>query len=162
MSKTKKHNTDKIEKIITSEIIGDLEDIVIFQNTDGSYELFNTYMIEKKSEKEYYVSMKKTYTEHTFYSIKNAVTWCIFDKRNRIVEANKILLLDHRLGGLDTDILLHTKIFKNSKNSEDKLIFLAKLNEDKLKKKTVTDELYGYINDSKQWQTKRFDRKPEH
>jgi hypothetical protein len=57
---------------------------------------------------------------------------------------------------------LHTKIFKNSKNSEDKLIFLAKLNEDKLKKKTVTDELYGYINDSKQWQTKRFDRKPEH
>ena len=59
MSKTKKHNTDKIEKIITSEIVGDLEDIVIFQNTDGSYELFNTYMIEKKSEKEYYVSFWK-------------------------------------------------------------------------------------------------------
>lgn len=162
MSKTKKRNVDKIEKIMTSELIGDLEDIVIFQNSDGSYDLFNTYVIEKKSDKEYFVSMKKTHTEHSFYSMKNAVTWCIFDKRNRIVQANRILLLDNQLGGLDVDIQLHTKIFKNSKNSEDKLIFLAKLNEDKLKKKTVTDELYTYINDSKQWQTKRFDRKPEH
>ena len=152
----------EVGKVMTSELLGELEDIIIFQNIDGSYELFNTYVIEKKSDKEYLVSMKKTHTEHTFYSMKNAVTWCIFDKRNHIVNANRILLLDNQLGGLEVDIALHTKIFKNTKNSEDKLIFLAKLNEDKLKKKTVTDELHTYINDSKQWQTKRFDRKPEH
>ena len=37
---------------------------------------------------------------------------------------------------------------------------IQKLSEDKLKKRRFTDELYTYINDSKKWQTKRFDTKP--
>lgn len=152
----------QLEKLMKTEILGDLEDVVIFQNTDGSYELFNTYIIKKNKQNEYVVRMHTTHTICHFNSLKHAVAWCTFDKRNMLYQATRILQLDNLLAGLEVDISLHTKIFKNSKNSDDKLIFLAKLNEDKTKKRLFTDEIYRYINDSKKWQTKRFDRKPEH
>lgn len=106
--------------------------------------------------------MRTTHTECRFNTLKHAVAWCTFDKRNMLYQATRILELDSLLTGLEVDISLHTKIFKNSKDANDKLIFLAKLSEDKMKKKQFTDELYRYIDDSKKWQTKRFNRKPEH
>jgi len=157
----KRYSSEKqLDKLMKPNIIGDLEDVIIFQNTDGSYELFNIYHINKTKENNYIVTMLSTFTTHQFNVLKNAVAWCTFDKRNLLQQANRILELDTMLAGIELDILLHTKIFKNIKNSEDKLIFLAKLNEDKLKKSRFTDELYKYINDSKRWQTNRFNRKP--
>ena len=158
---TKKNNPEKqLEKFIKSNFLGELEDVIIFQNTDGSYELFNSYIIAKTVINEYIVTMTTTFTTHTFNELKNAVAWCTFDKRNMLYQADRILKLDNLLAGLEVDISLHTKIFKNTKNTDDKLIFLAKLSEDKIKKKKITDELYTYVSDSKRWQTKRFDRKP--
>lgn len=157
----KRYSAEKqLAKLMNPNFIGNLEDVIIFQNTDGSYELFNTYHITKTEKDEYIVKMLTTFTTHQFNTLKNAVAWCTFDKRNLLYQANRILTLDNLLAGLELDISLHTKIFKNSKNSEDKLIFLAKLSEDKLKKRLFTDELYSYINDSKKWQIKRFNRKP--
>jgi hypothetical protein len=159
----KKHYPEKqLEKLMKTELLGGLEDIVIFQNPNGSYELFNTYIIAKNKQNEYIVTMRTTHTTNCFYTLKHAVAWCTFDKRNLLYQSSRILQLDNLLAGLDVDISLHTKLFKNGKNSDDKLIFLAKLSEDKLKKKQFTDEIHTYINDSKKWQTKRFNRKPEH
>jgi hypothetical protein len=157
----KRNNPEKqLEKLMKSDFLEGLEDVIIFQNPDGSYELFNTYYINKTVKNEYVVTMSTTFTTHSFNELKHAVAWCTFDKRNMLYQADRILKLDNLLAGLEVDISLHTKIFKNTKNSDDKLIFLAKLSEDKLKKKVITDELYMYINDSKRWQTKRFNRKP--
>ena len=161
MSKRISHEKEKkLEKFIKSTFLDELEDVIIFQDTDGSYQLFNSYHIAKTVKNEYIVTMTTTFTTHTFNELKNAVAWCTFDKRNMLYESNRILKLDNLLAGLDVDISLHTKIFKNTKNTDDKLIFLAKLSEDKLKKKRITDELYTYVSDSKRWQIKRFDRKP--
>lgn len=151
---------DSIEKLIKADLLDGLEDIIIFQNTDGSYELFNAYTINKTKNKEYVVTMRTTFTTHIFYSMKNAVAWCTFDKRNMLYKAKRVLALDNLLGGIEVDIALHTKIFKNTKAADDKLIYLSKLSEDKYKKRRITDELYQYINDSIRWQTKRFNRKP--
>ena len=157
----KRNNPEKqLEKLMKSDFIDELEDVIIFQNTDGSYELFNTYHINKNVTNEYIVTLSTTFTTHHFYTLKHAVAWCTYDKRNLLYQAQRILLLDNLLSGLEVDISLHTKIFKNTKNSDDKLIFLAKLSEDKLKKRHITDELYTYINDSKRWQNNRFNRKP--
>ena len=157
----KRNNPEKqLEKLMKSDFLTGLEDVIIFQNPDGSYELFNTYYINKTVKNEYVVTMSTTFTTHSFNELKHAVAWCTYDKRNLLYQSERILLLDNLLAGLDVDISLHTKIFKNTKNSNDKLIFLAKLSEDKLKKKLITDELYTYINDSKRWQTNRFNRKP--
>ena len=150
----------QLAKLMRPEFIGDLEDVIIFQNTDGSYELFNMYHITKNENNEYIVTMHTTFTTHNFNTLKHAVAWCTFDKRNMFYQANRILKLDNLLAGLEVDISLHTKIFKNAKDTDNRLIVLSKLSEDKLKKRRYTDELYTYINDSKKWQTKRFDTKP--
>jgi hypothetical protein len=157
----KRNNPEKqLEKLMKTEFLGNLEDVIIFQNTDNSYELFNTYHINKNNINEYVVTMHTTFTTHNFNTLKHAVAWCTFDKRNMFYKSNRILKLDNLLAGLEVDISLHTKMFKNAKNTDDRLIFLSKLSEDKLKKRQITDELYTYINDSKRWQTRRFNTKP--
>ena len=155
----KNYPEKQLEKLMQTEFVGQLEDVIIFQNPDNSYELFNTYHINKNNNDEYIVKMHTTFTTHNFNTLKHAVAWCTFDKRNMLYQSNRILKLDNLLAGLDVDISLHTKMFKNAKNTEDRLIFLSKLSEDKLKKRQITDELYTYINDSKRWQTKRFNTK---
>jgi hypothetical protein len=157
----KRTNPEKqLEKLMKTDFVGQLEDVIIFQNPDNSYELFNAYHINKSSTNEYIVKMHTTFTTHNFNVLKHAVAWCTFDKRNLIYQSNRILKLDNLLAGLEVDISLHTKMFKNAKNADDRLIFLSKLSEDKLKKRQITDELYTYINDSKKWQTNRFNTKP--
>jgi hypothetical protein len=157
----KRNNPEKqLEKLMKTEFVGKLEDVIIFQNPDNSYELFNTYHINKNDTNEYIVKMHTTFTTHNFNTLKHAVAWCTFDKRNLIYQCKRILTLDNLLAGTEVDISLHTKMFKNAKNTEDRLIFLSKLSEDKLKKRQITDELYTYINDSKKWQTRRFNSKP--
>jgi hypothetical protein len=159
MSK-KKYPEKQLEKLMQTEFVGQLEDVIIFQNPDNSYELFNMYHINKNNSNEYIVKMHTTFTTHNFNILKHAVAWCTFDKRNMLYQSNRILKLDNLLAGLEVDISLHTKMFKNAKNTDDRLIFLSKLSEDKLKKRRITDELYIYINDSKKWQTNRFNTKP--
>ena len=157
----KRNNPDKqLEKLMKKEFVGQLEDVIIFQNLDNSYELFNTYHINKNDNNEYVVKMHTTFTSHNFNTLKHAVAWCTFDKRNLLYQSNRILKLDSLLAGLEVDISLHTKLFKKAKTSDDRLIFLSKLSEDKLKKRQITEELYTYINDSKRWQINRFNTKP--
>jgi hypothetical protein len=59
------------------------------------------------------------------------------------------------IGGLDAQIQQHTRIV-NKSDREMKDIMLAKLFENKLKKKQASEELTEYINLSKYWQTKKF------
>jgi hypothetical protein len=157
----KRTNPEKqLEKLMKTDFVEKLEDVIIFQNPDNSYELFNTYHINKNKDNEYVVKLHTTFTTHNFNILKHAVAWCTYDKRNMLQQANRILQLDSLLAGLEVDISVHSKIFKNSKNSEERLIVLAKLHEDKLKKRQITNELYTYINDSKRWQNRRFNTKP--
>ena len=44
----KRNNPEKqLEKLMQTEFVGQLEDVIIFQNSDNSYELFNMYHINK-------------------------------------------------------------------------------------------------------------------
>jgi hypothetical protein len=52
-------------------------------------------------------------------------------------------------------------LYKKAKTPDDKLIYLAKLNEDRLRKKSVIKELEEYVSESNIWQSKRFNRKPQ-
>ena len=119
----KRNNPEKqLEKLMKTDFVGQLEDVIIFQNTDSSYELFNTYHINKNNTNEYIVKMHTTFTTHNFNTLKHAVAWCTFDKRNMIYQSNRILKLDNLLAGIEVDISLHTKMFKNAKNTDDRFI----------------------------------------
>lgn len=159
MNKHKKA-TALIERAMNNSSLDELQDIVIFQDTTGLYQLFNQYSIKKTSPNDFIVTTRTSYTTHTFYSLKNAVTWCIFDKQNKVYESNRIVTLDRQIGGLEVNLAIHKKLFEKAKNNEDKLIYVAKLGEDRMKKNAIASELYSYIESSKNWQIKRFNKKP--
>lgn len=148
----------KLEKVISKSYIKDLEDIIVYQNEDGSYELFNKYRIVKTTD-EYSVYISAN-NPLTFYSLKNAVAWCTYDRRNRVLDSDRIHYLDTGLVRVDAMIEQHQKLAKKAKISDTKLIYLAKLTEEKLQRKQMLSEINSYVYQSKLWQTQRFNRKP--
>lgn len=129
-------------------------DNIIFQDEHG-YQLFGKYTIIKSHE-DYRVSKYPTDTIKRFGTLRNAVTWVTFDKRNLIVEANRVIELDKILTGTEFSMKVHEQLAHKAKSMDDKLIYLAKLKEDKLKKKHVLGELNGYVDNIKNWQLKKF------
>lgn len=129
-------------------------DNIIFKDDHG-YQLFGKYTIIKSHE-DYKVSKHPTDTVKGFGSLRNAVTWVTFDKRNLIVEANRVIELDKILSGTEFSIKVHEQLSAKAKSMDHKLIYLAKLKEDKLKKKYVLAELNSYVDDIKDWQLKKF------
>lgn len=150
---------EKIANAIPKRDLQTLQDISVFQDSDGTYSLFNKYTINKTNAG-FDVTIDGSYTSHTFSILKNAVTWCTLDKRERISEANRILYLDIKLASLDTSIAIHNNLLKKSKTNDDKLIYIAKLTEEKVKKRSILHEIDGFIMESKRWQSQRFNRKP--
>jgi hypothetical protein len=130
-----------------------IKDLLVLKNEDGTYDLFGSYHIIQQDINNYVVFTQED--KFYFSSLKNAVTWCVFDKNKKYKEVKRIAELDNLLGSLDVSILQHKKLV-NKTDTEDKYIYLAKLNEDKLKKKAAISELSEYINLSKHWQTKKF------
>lgn len=150
----------KLEKSIPPGELEKLVDISVFQDSDGSYSLFNKYVIKKTNEG-YLVTHKQLAESNIcFYMLKHAVTWCTYDKRNRIMESKRILDLDHQLTSLDSAIAIHQNLTKRTKNTEDKLIYLAKMGEEKVRRSRICKELEQYVVESKLWQAKRFNAKP--
>ena len=148
----------KLKKVIPAEQINNLADLSIFRDTDGSYHLFDKYIIRRVKD-EYEVTINSSYTTKVFYTLKHAVAWCTYDKRNKIVDSNRIYDLDKKVAGLESIILGHQKLIKSAKNMDDKLIYLAKLGEEKMEKKRLYSELTQYIAISRYWQTSRFNAK---
>ena len=147
----------KLTKTISTKEIEKLSELAIMQGPDGSYFLFNKYSIKKNNDC-YIVQKDNIAGSKSFNVLKNAVSWCTFDKRNSIYESNRILDLDNRLASVDSEIQVHQKLVKKAKNLEEKLIYLAKLGEEKMERKQIADELAGYVNSSRIWQDKRFNK----
>jgi len=147
----------KFTKTISNAEMEKLSELTIIQGPDGSYFLFNQYSIRKINDC-YIVEKDNIAGTKSFNVLKNAVSWCTFDKRNNIYESNRILDLDIRLASVDSEIQVHQKLVKKAKNLEEKLIYLAKLGEEKMERKQISEELAGYVNSSKIWQEKRFNK----
>lgn len=152
-------NINRITNAIPNKVMKELQDLSIISTSPGSYCLYNTYNIVKEGQC-FTVTLQTSETEMTFNTLKSAATWCSYDKRNRFVDAKRISVLDFKLGSIDADITLHSQLLKRAKKEDDKLIYAAKLTEEKFKKRQITEELNGYINESVAWQTKRWNKKP--
>jgi hypothetical protein len=148
----------KLTKTIPDSELKRLSELSIVQGPDGSYFLFNKYSI-KKNNGYYIVEIDRIASTISFNLLKNAVAWCTYDKRNNIYETNRIYNLDNKLSSIDAAILVHQKLAKKAKNLEEKLIYLAKLGEEKMEKKQILEELDNYVASSKIWQDKQFNMK---
>ena len=152
----------KLDKMISNSEFAKLQDVVIFKDTDGTFNLFNKYHIKKKDVNDIVVSLNNGDDVNSFFNMKNAVCWCVLDKIGKYHLADRVINLDMHLSSLEVHISIHSKLFKKAKKTEDKLIYLAKLNQDKLQKTAMSEELSKYIQDSYNWQQKRFGLKSEH
>lgn len=137
----------KVEKFLEKEFKSNIGKLVLYDQ-NGDYLIFGKYVIKKLPNGEYLVVLNGTATEKIFYKLKNAVSWCIFDHRNIILTSTRLSLLDQQLYSTEAAIQLHLKLFKTTKNTESKLIYLAKLNEEKIKKNCITAELKQYNDQS--------------
>ena len=151
----------KFKKVISNQEMEKLKDISMFRNPDGVYEIFNSYLIDKKPEGAI-VKLHNGDMVNSFYNLKNAMCWCIFDKRGKYSDANRIIELDLKLSSIEVTMSIHQKLFKKTKDADTKLIYLAKLNEDKYKKRQMADELNKYLIQSDNWQKKSYKLKTTH
>jgi hypothetical protein len=149
----------RFERTIGQKTITVLQDLSVLKNDDGSYCLFNKYTIMRVGDM-YEVTGDSIINKLLFYTLKNAVAWCTFDKRVVMHACKRILELDRNLACIDTDIAQHQRMAKSAKSPDDELIYLAKLGEDKLKRKRMLGELGSYVQDSRNWQLNRLSAKP--
>jgi len=148
----------KLTKTIPEAEMKKLSELSIIQGPDGSYFLFSKYSI-KKNNGYYVVELDRIAGTKSFNVLKNAVAWCTYDKRNSIYESKRIYDLDNKLSSIDAAILVHQRLAKKAKKLEEKLIYLAKLGEEKMEKKQILEELDNYVASSKIWQNKQFNIK---
>lgn len=145
---------DKLERIINSSDLKTLEELIIFDTDDG-YELFGEYVITKKSNK-FVVTKKSTDLFEVFHNRKLAVVWVTMYKRDKLVDANRIRDLDVMLEGSLLSLEIHKKLMDESKDLDKRSLNFIKLQEDRLKKNAIIEELDRYVLNARNWQLARF------
>jgi hypothetical protein len=139
------------------ELASKIRDLFIVREDDGTYNLFGKYIITP-TEQGYTVTLHDL-TENfnlTFCTLRNAVTWCVFDKHQKYKEVKRIHELDNILGSYDAHIVQYKRLAERSKSIESRSIYLTKLSEQKLKKRQAAMEMEDYALTSKHWQIKKF------
>lgn len=131
-----------------------INDLFIVRENDGSYNLFGKYTVIPDNNS-YKVNVNGETEFLHFSSLRNAVTWCVFEKNNKYKEIKRIHELDELISSLNVIIAQHTKLLEKT-TSEDKYIYSAKLAEGKVKKKQAIKEIEEYANISRYWQRKKF------
>lgn len=149
-----------LEAIIPKKEVNNLKEIVIIQNDNNSYVVYDKYVVEKNKKGSYKASKLGTFTENNFYKLKNAVAWCSFDKRKLYKSASRLIELDRMIWAMDTEIELHLEHLKNSVDTNSKLIYISKLTENRYKRKQYSNELLSFISDFDRYQTSLFNEKP--
>jgi len=149
---------NKLENFFKKELTTELKDVLMINDGQNNYELFGKYHISPTSTGYFKVSLKSTYDTYEFANVRNAVTWCIFDNAKRYSEANRIKDLDLKLCSMEVDLAIHKKMAKNTKDTNNKWIYIIKLQEDALKKKMMIREINSYINTSKIIQAQKFSK----
>jgi hypothetical protein len=147
---------DILNKILNKEKMSVLERKMIFQDDDGSYNLFGTYII-RKANMGYMVEKKHTHTEHLFMDLKNAVTWSTLDKCQNYNDSARVLYLDKLLSGTIQNMITHENLCKKTQDIEKRILYLNKINEDKIKKHSISKEMNIYTEKCKAWQYRQFE-----
>jgi hypothetical protein len=140
-------------KMNKAEIKNKISDLFIVREDDGSYNLFGRFLIEYCNG-EYVLQEKGESIKYTFYFLKHAVTWCVLNNTRNKKLIKRVQEVDNELVSLDAAIENHTRLLY--KNSENAMIYRAKLQEEKLKKRKLLDEINEYTALSKHIQRTKF------
>jgi hypothetical protein len=59
---------------------------------------------------------------------------------------------------MDTEIQIQSKLLKKAKDPSNAIIYLSKLTNNKAKKRSFNNEISNFVNESKLWQNRLFDK----
>lgn len=119
-----------------------LKDITIFQLSGNNIEMFGKYVVSKHDA--YYSVLRLTDDSlEKFRNSKTAATWCVLDKNNLIIQANRLLELDRLISSLEVETQILEKKAKNK--YETRIITQGKLVEARVKIKQNQQEIDKYI-----------------
>ena len=147
----------KFEKVLNNYPFEKIMDTLVRYDENGGYCLFEKYVTED-TVKGIRVEKLGTYSEHYFSSTRYAVAWAIMDKRNLLLDANKVLSLDRQLADAVASIKLYEKYVKKTKDNESKYIYLDKLINNIAKRKIIYSELEDIVKRADAWQIKQFEQ----
>lgn len=145
-----------LESLVTSSVYEKVKDTVITKEGD-SYKLFESYLIQKQ-DVEFLIEKVNFHEKLLLSSLKNSVTWVVLDRMNDIMGAKQLVELDQRLTGLEINIKIYEKLLKKTKDINNKMLFQAKLTEEKRKKTRVVQDLGVLSEKSKKWQIRQFEK----
>lgn len=151
-------NNNKLKPLLNSTVTEKLKDILIIKMEDGSYSLFNRYLITVTNDL-YNVKITGDVEEcdrPVFSSLRYAVTWCTLEQRKKLKEIKRLEELDSLLSSLEIEIEMLGRRIIRTIDLDDKSIHLAKFYEQKRKKKLLQKEIDLLVEDSKYWQNKKF------
>lgn len=135
-----------------------IKDLFIVQENDGTYNLFGTYIVCPQTNGTFRVNVVDSDYHRDaveLSTLKYAVSWCVFEKNNKHKERERLYELDQTLSSLNVNLAQHKKLAEKAQ-LPDKFIYLAKLNEDKLKKRKAMEELEQYTTLSRYIQSKKY------
>jgi hypothetical protein len=141
---------NSIKKILDPNTVNNIKKFVIIQEKNG-YRVFEKYIITKRSQSFHVVQLHND-TEHTFLTLKNALTWCTLDNKNKIVEAQRVKFLDTQLNGLSVSTSLLERYVRKTRESDKKFIYLNKIIENKLKHNVLLKEIMALSETAKKYQ----------
>jgi hypothetical protein len=122
---------------------------------DTKYILFEKYEIKKKSK--YYIVYRRTDEKSfNFNKLKNATTWVILDRYNKLNEARRVIELDLKLESVKMDKIIHAKLSKK-KDLEQALVHMDKLQQDLDRQTKFQRELDKYIIMARSFQQRGFE-----
>jgi hypothetical protein len=141
---------NSIKKILDPNTVNSIKKFVIIQEKNG-YRVFEKYIITKYSQG-FKVTQLHNDTEHTFLTLKNALTWCTLHNKNKIVEAQRVKFLDTQLNGLSVSTSLLERYVKKTRENDKKFIYLNKIIENKLKHNVLLTEMLILSETAKKYQ----------
>lgn len=148
-------NKEKVLENFIRKEFNKVKDLFIIKVSDYSYMLFNKFLITKH-ENDYIVENLYNSERHKFYQLKHATTYCIFENFNLFNEAIEVENLDRKIENYTASTAYHKKLSYRTKDSQQKLLYLIKLNEDIYLKKACVEAMDKHINISEYWLNRKY------
>lgn len=143
-----------LQNLLSKQEIEKLEDSLVI-TVPGGYELFGEYTIIKQKSG-YKVSKYNTDLDEHFYSLQNATIFASLYKRNKIVDAKRMIELDVLFEGTGAEMERHKNHKFDKSLTEAEIISFSKYEEARHKRYVLSQEIKEYLRETKNWQEGRF------
>jgi len=147
-----------LDKFFETGLKSEIQDVLITKDKHNRYSLFGKYRIIPLDTGCYKVTHGSIEPSLEFVQLKNAVIWCTLHNARKYKEAQRIAELDLKLSSIEFDLTVHRNILKRAAESNAKLTYMIKIQEDVYKRRLIIDEITKHLNKSRNIQSNEFAR----